>query len=333
MGVGYDDVAEGLLATVGAVGQDHLNGVLRPRFAEPGTQSFAVEAFCDGLGAESVRGVEVEDPADGRGLGWVGNEFVEVAVDVVAERAGPAGPQSLGGLAFHPGDDAVDDGLALELREHAKHLDQHPTDRGGGVERLGRGAEGHGGVGEFVEQAGQVAQAAGEPVHPVDQQGVEQAGPCSTKRFLEFRAVGAGPGGVIGVNGHDLPVPRLGRDEGAELGFLRFQAEGLVVLVGGAAKVDRDPAAGVIDDLSDTGGCTGSFSHDHHLKIICWWGCRPSVHPWPGSSHVQGLETANPAPGCSACQRFRRRAWRCAASDWCRAGVPATKRRSSWRAR
>jgi hypothetical protein len=41
-----------------------------------------------------------------------------------------------------------------------------------------------------------------------------------------------------------------------------------VVLVGGAAQVDRDAAAGVFDDLPDAVGCAGSFSHDHHLKII-----------------------------------------------------------------
>ncbi|MCM4078222.1 hypothetical protein LXN57_11665 [Actinoplanes sp. TRM88002] len=151
-----------------------------------------VEASGDGLGAEPVGGVEVEDGADGGGLDRVGDEFVEPSVDGVAEGPGAAGPQSFGGFAFHSGDDAVDDGFAFELGEHAEHLDQHPADRGGGVERLGRRPEDDLGVGEFVEQAGQVAQAAGEPVDAVDQQGVEHPGPSSAQGLLEFGTVGAG---------------------------------------------------------------------------------------------------------------------------------------------
>jgi hypothetical protein len=128
--------------------------------------------------------------------------------------------------------------------------------------------EHHLGVGELVEQAGEVAQAAGEPVDPVDQQGVEQPGACGAERFLEFGAVGGGAGGVVGVDGDDLPVSGLGGHERAQFGLLGFRAERLVVPVGGAAQVDRDAAAGVFDDLSDAVGCAGSFSHDHHLKII-----------------------------------------------------------------
>ncbi|GAB2618046.1 hypothetical protein Aab01nite_31650 [Paractinoplanes abujensis] len=78
-------------------------------------------------------------------------------------------------------------------------MDEHPADRGGGVERLGRRAEHDVGVREFVEQAGQVAQAAGETVDAVDQQGVEQPGSGGAEGFLKFRSVGARPGRVVGV--------------------------------------------------------------------------------------------------------------------------------------
>jgi hypothetical protein len=144
------------------------------------------------FGAEPVGGVEVEDRVDGGRLGGVGDEFVEAAVDGVAEGAGAAGPESFGGFAFHAVDDAVDDGFAFEFGEHAEHLNEHPGDRGGGVERFGCRSEDHLGVGEFVEQAGQVAQAAGEPVDPVDQQGVEQSGPGGAQRFLQFGPLGGG---------------------------------------------------------------------------------------------------------------------------------------------
>jgi hypothetical protein len=82
-----------------------------------------------------------------------------------------------GGPAFHADDDPVDDGVAFELREHAEHLDQHAADRGGGVERLGGRPEHHPGVVEVIQQGDQVAQTAGEPVDPVDQQHVDHPGP------------------------------------------------------------------------------------------------------------------------------------------------------------
>lgn len=162
-----DDVAEAFLAQVDAVGEGDFDGSLGPGLALAGAQPLLVETGGDGLGAEPVGGVQVEDPADDGGLGLVGDELVELPVEAVAERAGATGPQAFGGLAFHAAGDAVDDGLALELGEHAEHLHQHASHGGGGVEGFGGRAEHDLDVGQVVEQGGQVAQAAGEPVHAV----------------------------------------------------------------------------------------------------------------------------------------------------------------------
>jgi len=79
----------------------------------------------------------------------------------VAVRHRPEGPFALGRLAFHPVDHPIDDHLAFELGEHAEHLHQHPPGRGGGVERLGRGAEDDPCGVEVVEQRDEVADASG----------------------------------------------------------------------------------------------------------------------------------------------------------------------------
>jgi len=83
--------------------------------------------------------------------------------------------------------------------------------------------------------------------------------------------VGGGAGGVVGVNSDDLPISRLGGDERAQLGFLGFEAERLVVLVGGAADVDRDAACGVLGDLLDQAFIADFSGHGDHSKIICFW--------------------------------------------------------------
>ena len=49
---------------------------------------------------------------------------------MVAVGAVAAAPFAAGGFAFHAVDDAVDDGRAFELGEHAEHLHHHPS---GGV--------------------------------------------------------------------------------------------------------------------------------------------------------------------------------------------------------
>jgi hypothetical protein len=78
---------------------------------------------------------------------------------------------------------------AFELGEHPEHLDQHSASRGGGVERLGRGAEGDPGAVEFVEQRDEVTDAAGEPVYPVDQEDLVAASACGGDGLLQAGSV------------------------------------------------------------------------------------------------------------------------------------------------
>ena len=89
--------------------------------------------------AEPAAGVAVKDRGDQRS--FVGVWFEVVAVDAVAVGRRAGCPAAFGGFAFHAGDDAVDDGGAFELGEHAEHLDHHPSGGGGGVERFGGGPE------------------------------------------------------------------------------------------------------------------------------------------------------------------------------------------------
>nr|WP_280314840.1 hypothetical protein [Nocardia wallacei] len=94
-------------------------------------------------------------------------------VDIVSERPPAAFPEPFRCFALHPIDDAVDDGVTLELGEHAEHLHEHASHGGGGVEWFGGRAEHHIGLFEFVEQRNHVAQIAGESIHPIHQQDVD----------------------------------------------------------------------------------------------------------------------------------------------------------------
>jgi len=131
--------------------------------------------------------------------------------------------------------------VALEFGEYAEQLHEHPPDRGGGVERLGGGGERDSGVVEFGEEVQEVGQAAGEPVDAVDQEHVVAAGAGGVQGALQVGAAGGGAGGVVGVGAGQDP-PGLGLHITGEGGVLGVDGVGLVVLVGGAAQVDRDPA-------------------------------------------------------------------------------------------
>jgi hypothetical protein len=102
----------------------------------------------------------------GASAGWGDQDVSGVAdlVDLVAVGPVADGPLAAGGLAFHAADDAVDDGGALELGDHAQHLDQHAAGGGGGVERLRRAAEGDPGIVQLVQDLCQPADGAGQPV-------------------------------------------------------------------------------------------------------------------------------------------------------------------------
>ncbi|HUB38951.1 MAG TPA: hypothetical protein VMA72_08870 [Streptosporangiaceae bacterium] len=174
---GAGDAAERQLAQVDAVGQHAQYLVGRPLAAGRGAVPAVIQRVRDGAGTEPVADVGAEDQPDHRCLARVGNKAAGRHVGSVAERAPPAFPFPGGGFAFHARDHPVDDGVALELGEHAEHLYQHAADGGGGVERLGGRPERHPGVVQVVQEGDQVAQAAGEPVDPVDQQHVDHPGP------------------------------------------------------------------------------------------------------------------------------------------------------------
>ncbi|MFZ0044364.1 MAG: hypothetical protein WAL16_00875 [Streptosporangiaceae bacterium] len=141
-----------------------------------------VQRAGDGLAAEPLPRVQPEDQPHDGGLAFVYDQGGGGGVDLVAERSAAALPFAGGGLAFHAGDDPVDDGVAFELGEHAEHLHQHAAHRRGGVERLGGRPEHHSGLVEVIQQGDQVTQAAGEPVDPVDQQHVDHPGPRRRER-------------------------------------------------------------------------------------------------------------------------------------------------------
>jgi len=132
---GVEGAAEVDLAEVAAVAEHGEHGDVAPGATGLGAVAVFVEPVGDRAGAEASAGVQVEDPRDQRGLVFVDGQEVAVLVDVVAVGQRVAAPAALGGFAFHPGDDAVDDGGAFELGEHAEHLHHHPPGGGGGVER------------------------------------------------------------------------------------------------------------------------------------------------------------------------------------------------------
>lgn len=197
----------------------------------------AVEGAGDVSRADPVPGVQPEDEPDDGGFAGIWDQAAGGVVWLVAERAAAAFPFAGGGLAFHAGDDPVDDGVAFELGEHAQHLDKHPAHRGGGVERLGRRPEHHPGPVEVVEQGDQVAKASGEPVDPVDQQHVDRPGPSCGQGPLQARPAGGGAGGVVSEPG-GLPPAGLGADVGGQPSFLGLDGVRLVLVVGGPAHVD-----------------------------------------------------------------------------------------------
>nr|WP_228800886.1 hypothetical protein [Nocardia terpenica] len=170
----------------------------------------------------------------------MGCEALGGGVGQVAERASPTFPQAFGRFAFHAVDDAIDDGVAFELGEHAEHLDQHAAHGGGGVERFGRGPEYHAALVEVIEQAHHVAQVAGESVDPVHQQHIDQSRAGGAHGALQLVAVGGRAGGIVGEPHHDVPT-RLGVHIRFQARVLGFDRVGLVFVVGGTAHVDPDP--------------------------------------------------------------------------------------------
>jgi hypothetical protein len=101
--------------------------------------------------AEAALDVQVEDERDQRGLVLVDDE-VPVLAPHVAEGRRADRPLAACGLALQARHDAVDDRGPLELGEDAEHLHHHPARGSGGVERLGRRAEGDARLVELLQQ-------------------------------------------------------------------------------------------------------------------------------------------------------------------------------------
>ncbi|MEC3916245.1 hypothetical protein VMT40_16680 [Nocardia sp. CDC160] len=248
-GVGFDDggvtvgdggVAEGQLTEIDPAVEDPQYMVAGPFTAGAGTVPARIQLRGDGTGTEATAGVEVEDHAHDHGFGLVHDEGLRGLVDPVAVGPFAALPFAFGGFAFHARDDAVDDGVAFELGEHAQHLHQHATHGSGGIEWFCGRAEHDLGPVEFIEQSDQITQVAGEPVDPVDHEHVDESRTRGLQGALQAGPFGAGAGGVVGERRRVSPAG-LGINVGVQAGVLGFDGVGLVVFGGGAAGVSPYP--------------------------------------------------------------------------------------------
>ncbi|MCL5884237.1 MAG: hypothetical protein M1377_02640 [Deltaproteobacteria bacterium] len=82
----------------------------------------------------------------------------------------------------------------LELGEDPQHLEHHLPGGVGGVERLGDALERDAVLRELVDHHSELADLAGEPVHPEHEKGIERPGPGVVEHLLEARAVHVGAG-------------------------------------------------------------------------------------------------------------------------------------------
>ncbi|HEX5116061.1 MAG TPA: hypothetical protein VFW65_12760 [Pseudonocardiaceae bacterium] len=279
--VRYHDLAEGDLSDIDPVDQHPQHLVRRPRSTRHGPVAALVQAVGDRTGADAFVGVAAEDRADDRRFLGRDLQHGRVRVRGVPAGAGTACPAATGGFAFHPADHPVDDHFTFELGEHTQQLQQQPAHRGGGVDRLGRGAERDPGLGELVEQVNQVAQAAGEPVHPIHEQHVDQTQARGLECLLQARPVGGGAGGVVGEP-LDQPPSGLGGDVGGQAGVLCFDRVGLVFLVGGASLVDTDPH---VTGRDDRGGGLLRGPRLTHCRVPLKWRFYVPLRRWKSADH------------------------------------------------
>ncbi len=142
--------------------------------AGAGAVPVVVEFGGDGERAGSFAAVAGEDAFDDGELGRLDGEVVLV-VEAQPVGDGAAGPAAAGGLAFHAGDDPVDDGGPFELGEHPEELNEHPPGGGGGVDGFGGRAEGDPDAFEFFEETDEDLEGAGEAVDAVDEEDVVAA--------------------------------------------------------------------------------------------------------------------------------------------------------------
>ena len=163
--------------------------------------------------------------------------------DVVAERRQAAHPHA---LPLRGGDlvaDPLAGDLALELGEGQQHVERQPAHGGRGVELLGHRDERDAAAVEHLDDLGEVAQRAGQPVDLVDHHDVDRARGDVGEQPLQGRAVhGAARDAAIVVQGRqgDPALVLLAGDErlaGLALGIERVERL-LEPFLGGFAGVD-----------------------------------------------------------------------------------------------
>ena len=215
VGVGDGGLPERQLAEVHAVVQRADDLVARPRAAAGGAVAPVVEDFGDGAGAEPVLGVEVEDQphdhrlvlVDDRGSGWScrpGSRRDVCRPSIFPWRALRSMPAMTRSMMVSRSNWANMPSICTSIRPIGVEVSN------GSVARAEHHADGV----EFVEQHHHVPQVAGEPVHPVHQQHVDQPGAGGGRaRVASPGAFGGGTGGVVGEP-RDEPPAGLGVDVG-----------------------------------------------------------------------------------------------------------------------
>ncbi|MDQ7829055.1 MAG: hypothetical protein QN195_11185 [Armatimonadota bacterium] len=201
-----------------------------------------VELVADRRRALLPQGVHLEHLADDKGLLLVDDQALLLRVELVAVGHVAAHEVPALRLLLHPDLRALDDGRVLELREDAEHLEHHLPGGVRRVEGLGDALEGDAVLRELVHHLGELADLAGEPVDPEDEERVEGPRLGVVEHLLESGPVHVGAGLGVAVDLVELPlVVPLRLAEGLEPLLLRAERVLLVVLVGRDAGVERDP--------------------------------------------------------------------------------------------
>ncbi len=210
----------------------------------------SVEPLGDGLEAEALHGMHVEDLGDDRPFLRIGHEchshLVAVAAVILGESVGfspvavrcPASGAValLSGLA-HPALRLTGELVALELVPDLLHADEHLTFGGGRIASTGRVMDDHTDLAQLPLEQPSLKAVAGEPRGVVDDDGVEAPSRLVAGLLGERR-----PAGPVVLRAR-LLVEELGDDLAVELcGVaparleLGGAGEGLVLLVLGGGR-------------------------------------------------------------------------------------------------
>src|SRR5579864_7853121 len=115
-------------------------------------------------------------------------------------------PLAARGLAFHPCDHAVDQGVSLELGEYAEHLDHHPARRSAGVEGFCRGAKADAGLVELLQELRQRTDRPAQTVDSIDEEHVVTLRPGIGESLLQARALQSRAAHLVRVAARKLPL-------------------------------------------------------------------------------------------------------------------------------